>query len=139
MLSQNKKITYNQIINFGEELMKKEQLEQIKKILIDWRNEIIESQKKAVIDMAKEGEEQIFPDPTDRATYEEDRARVLKIKDRELKLLHKIEDTLRRIDSGEYGICKECGTEIPFERLLARPVTDLCIECKTEQEEKEKE
>lgn len=119
--------------------MTKEQLEQIKKILNDWKNQILESQKKAVQEMAKEGEELIFPDPTDRATYEEDRARLLKIKDRELKLLHKIEDTLKRIDSGEYGICKECGSEIPFERLLARPVTDLCIECKTEQEEKEKE
>lgn len=118
--------------------MTKEELEKIKKALINWRDEILESQKKAVIEMAKEGEEQTFPDPTDRATYEEDRARVLKIKDRELKLLHKIEETLKRIEKGDYGICAECGAEIPFERLLARPVTNLCIECKTDQEEKEK-
>lgn len=118
--------------------MKKEELEEIKMALIKWKKEILEAQEKAVKEMAEEGAEVSFPDPADRATYEEDKTIQLRIKDREGKLLSKIDETLKRIEKGEYGICEECGEEIPFERLLARPVTTLCIECKTEQEEKER-
>lgn len=117
--------------------MTQEQIEQIKKALYAWRQEILESQEEAVKAMAKEGEEMAFPDPSDRATYEEDRTFLLRIKDREAKLLLKIDETLKRIDRGEYGLCDECGEAIPFDRLLARPVTTLCIDCKTVQEEKE--
>ncbi|MCS7215050.1 MAG: RNA polymerase-binding protein DksA [Thermodesulfovibrio sp.] len=74
----------------------------------------------------------------DIATQEIDRSFLLRLRDRERKLLKKIEKTLEKIENGTYGICESCGKEIPIERLEARPVTDLCIECKTEQEEVEK-
>lgn len=74
----------------------------------------------------------------DIASQEIDRSFLLRLRDRERKLLKKIEKTLEKINNGIYGICEACGAEIPIERLEARPVTDLCIECKTEQEEKEK-
>ncbi|MCS7163924.1 MAG: RNA polymerase-binding protein DksA [Thermodesulfovibrio sp.] len=74
----------------------------------------------------------------DIASQEIDRSFLLRLRDRERKLLKKIEKTLEKINNGTYGICESCGAEIPIERLEARPVTDLCIECKTEQEEEEK-
>jgi DnaK suppressor protein len=75
-----------------------------------------------------------FPDPTDRASMESNRNSVLRIRDRERKLIFKIQDALRRLGDGNYGICEECGEEIGIERLKARPVTTLCIECKSSQE-----
>ena len=74
----------------------------------------------------------------DIASVEIDRNFLLRLRDRERKLLKKIEKAIEKIDNGTYGICEVCGAEIPIERLEARPVTDLCIECKTEQEETEK-
>lgn len=74
----------------------------------------------------------------DLASQEIDRSFLLRLRDRDRKLLKKIEKTLEKIENGTYGICESCGVEIPIERLEARPVTDLCIECKTEQEEAEK-
>jgi DnaK suppressor protein len=74
----------------------------------------------------------------DIASAEIDRNFLLRLRDRERKLLKKIEKAIEKIDNGTYGICEICGAEIPIERLEARPVTDLCIECKTEQEETEK-
>jgi len=74
----------------------------------------------------------------DIASAEIDRNFLLRLRDRERKLLKKIEKAIEKIDNGTYGICEVCGAEIPIERLEARPVTDLCIECKTEQEEAEK-
>jgi DnaK suppressor protein len=79
-----------------------------------------------------------FPDPNDRATQESDRNFELRIRDRERKLLNKIRDAIARIDGDEFGICEECGEEISEARLRARPVTTLCIDCKMEQERKEK-
>jgi DnaK suppressor protein len=79
-----------------------------------------------------------FPDPTDRATLESDRNFMLRIRDRERRLIGKIREALARIDDDSFGICESCGEEISFERLRARPVTTLCIECKTKQEEQEK-
>lgn len=79
-----------------------------------------------------------FPDPTDRATYEADRNFELRIRDREHKLIKKVRKALDRIKDGTFGICEKCGNEISFERLKARPVTTLCIECKTSQEALEK-
>jgi DnaK suppressor protein len=75
-----------------------------------------------------------FPDPSDRATMESNRNSMLRIRDRERKLIFKIQEALQRLDAGEYGICEECGEEIGIERLKARPVTTLCIECKSSQE-----
>jgi DnaK suppressor protein len=78
-----------------------------------------------------------FPDPTDRATLESERNLTLRIRDRERKLRNKIEDALARIEDGTFGICEVCGDEIGFARLEARPVTTLCINCKSEQEQDE--
>jgi DnaK suppressor protein len=79
-----------------------------------------------------------FPDPTDRASLEADRNFLLRIKDRERKLILKLKEALDRIDDGTFGICESCGRSISEKRLMARPVTTLCIECKTEDEKKER-
>ncbi len=79
-----------------------------------------------------------FPDPTDRASLEENRNFLLRIRDRERKLLLKIQEALRRLDQGEYGICEVCGEKITIARLKARPVTTLCIDCKSNQEVEER-
>ena len=75
-----------------------------------------------------------FPDPTDRASMESNRNSMLRMRDRERKLIFKIQEALQRLSDGEYGICEECGEEIAIERLKARPVTTLCIACKSNQE-----
>ena len=80
---------------------------------------------------------EVFADPADRATAESDRAFTLRIRDRERRLIRKIQSALQRIDDGTYGICEECGEEIGVARLKARPVTRLCINCKAKQEEDE--
>lgn len=79
-----------------------------------------------------------FPDPTDRASLESNRNFLLRIKDRERKLIIKVKEALDRIDHGTFGICESCGRPISEKRLMARPVTTLCIECKTEGELKER-
>jgi DnaK suppressor protein len=80
----------------------------------------------------------IFPDMGDQATAETDRNFMLRLRSREQKLIKKIDDALDRIDNGTFGICDDCGMEINIKRLDARPVTTLCIECKTQQEEEER-
>ena len=80
---------------------------------------------------------EVFADPADRATAESDRAFTLRIRDRERRLIRKIQSALQRIDDGSYGICDECGEDIGVARLKARPVTRLCINCKAKQEEDE--
>jgi DnaK suppressor protein len=79
----------------------------------------------------------ISPDTTDQAQAEMDRNFLLRLKEREQKLIKKIDQAVERIDNGTFGICRGCGNEIPLPRLKARPVTDLCIECKTKQEQDE--
>ncbi len=83
-------------------------------------------------------EEETFPDPTDRASLESNRNLDLRIRDRERKLSQKIKKAMERIENGSFGICEVCGGEISEERLKARPVTTLCIDCKMAQEEEEK-
>ena len=83
-------------------------------------------------------EDENFPDPSDRATMESNRNSVLRIRDRERKLIFKIQEALQRLDDGEFGICEECGAAIGIERLKVRPVTTFCIECKSSQEVQEK-
>jgi DnaK suppressor protein len=80
----------------------------------------------------------VFPDMGDQATAETDRNFMLRLRSREQKLIKKIDDALDRIDNGTFGICDDCGTEINIKRLKARPVTTLCIKCKTQQEEEER-
>jgi DnaK suppressor protein len=86
--------------------------------------------------MVETGDE--IPDPNDRATREEDRNWALRLRDRDRKLIGKIEEALTRIDVGTFGICESCGREIGPARLRARPVTTLCIACKTEAERTER-
>ncbi len=81
--------------------------------------------------------EENFPDPTDRASLESDRNFLLRMRDRERKLLGKIDEAFARIEGGSYGRCEECGGDIGIERLKARPVTTLCIACKSAQEARE--
>ena len=107
--------------------------------------ELLLSQKKALLKEAQStvegmsGEElEAFPDPTDRASAETDRNFLLRIRDRERKLITKIDEALQRIRNKEFGICESCGGEISTKRLKARPVTTFCIDCKTEAEQKEK-
>jgi len=79
-----------------------------------------------------------FPDPTDRASLETDRNFLLRLRDRERKLIEKIKEAIERIDNDTFGICEVCGKNISKERLKARPVTTLCIECKKKQEARER-
>ena len=79
-----------------------------------------------------------FPDPTDRATLESDRNFMLRIRDREHKLIKKVKKALDRIETGTFGICEKCGEDISLKRLKARPVTTQCIDCKTKEEAFEK-
>jgi DnaK suppressor protein len=83
-------------------------------------------------------EDENFPDPADRASMESSRNSILRIRDRERKLIFKIQEALQRLDDGEYGICEECGENIGIDRLKARPVTTLCIQCKSDQEVQER-
>ena len=80
---------------------------------------------------------EMFADPADRATMESDRAFTLRIRDRERKLIKKIQAAMQRMENGIFGVCEECGEEIGTARLKARPVTRLCINCKSKQEEDE--
>jgi len=98
---------------------------------------LIQEAEKTVTGMVQERNGD-FPDPTDRASLESDRNFLLRIKDRERKLITKVKEALERIDNGTYGICESCGKPISEKRLIARPVTTECIECKTEEEQKER-
>jgi DnaK suppressor protein len=107
--------------------MKKEKAEEFRKVLQSQLDELVREAGKTVSEMTDEKTN--FPDPTDRASLESDRNFELRIRDRERKLI---------IDEGAFGICESCEEEISEARLRARPVTTLCIECKTEQERQEK-
>jgi DnaK suppressor protein len=99
-------------------------------------NELLDEAEKTVSDMTT-GKEN-FPDPNDRATLESDRNFELRIRDRERRLLVKIEEAIKRIDDGVFGKCEVCSGPISEKRLMARPVTTLCIDCKTKQEKIER-
>ncbi len=90
------------------------------------------------VDVMTDAKAENFPDPTDRASLESNRNFTLRIRDRERKLIAKIKEALTRIDDGSYGKCEECGENISRERLEARPVTTLCIDCKSLQEARER-
>lgn len=117
--------------------MEKERLEFFRELLNERLKTILEEAEKTVKGMTNDRDS--FPDPTDRANLETDRNFLLRIRDRERKLIGKIKEALARIDDGSFGICEECGADISEERLKARPVTTLCIDCKTKAEEEEKQ
>ena len=116
--------------------MNKEKLDFFRELLKGRLEELIAEAEKTAAGMTNDKD--TFPDPTDRANLETDRNFLLRIRDRERKLILKIKDALARIEDGTFGICEECGDEISEERLKARPVTTLCIVCKTKAEEEEK-
>lgn len=109
----------------------------IKKKLIKQRQELL-TEAEHTLNNKISTEKESFPDPTDQAVAELDNNFVLRLRGREQKLLKKIDEAISRIDGGTYGVCEECGGQISVKRLEARPVTTLCIECKTAQEEAEK-
>ncbi|MFH0781592.1 MAG: RNA polymerase-binding protein DksA [Pseudomonadota bacterium] len=116
--------------------MNKEQLELFRTQLLVKKQEIMTDAGKTLSEMTDQTTN--VPDPNDRATLESGRSFELRIRDRERKLLSKIDEAIARIDDGSYGICEDCGEEIGQKRLEARPVTTLCIDCKTLQETREK-
>ncbi len=116
--------------------MTKEQLRFFENILIMQRKELLGEAEKTVTGMSSKVAN--FPDPSDRASLETDRNFLLRVKDRERKLIIKIDEAIKRIEDGTYGECESCGEDISTERLEARPVTTFCIDCKTEEELLEK-
>jgi DnaK suppressor protein len=121
----------------GEEYMNDAQREHCRKILTAWRNQLREEVGQTVDHMKNEAAN--FPDEVDRASQEEEFALELRTRDRERKLIRKIEKTLSTIDSDDFGYCKNCGSEIGIRRLEARPTADLCVDCKELAEIKEKQ
>lgn len=116
--------------------MKKKDIEYFKVLLSERLEELLSQADSTVSGMTAQKEN--FPDPTDRASLEADRNFMLRIRDREHKLIKKIKKALDRIENGTFGICDTCGEDISIERLKARPVTTQCIDCKTKEEAQEK-
>ena len=116
--------------------MEEKQLQKFKTQLEDMKAKIMDDVEQTLTDMTTQSGN--IPDPNDRATVESDRNFELRIRDRERKLMNKVEEALLRIDEGEYGVCEECGEDISVKRLEARPVAKYCIDCKTKQEQREK-
>jgi DnaK suppressor protein len=125
-----------QAIIEGNLTMDEAKIEYYREILQGRLQELLAEAEKTVSGMTNTHDN--FPDPTDRASLESDRNFMLRIRDRERKLISKINGALERIDSGDFGICETCGDDIGDERLEARPVTTLCIACKKKQEAMEK-
>ena len=117
-------------------MLNKKSLETYRKQLNERLDSLLDEAKQTVSIMSDEG--QNLPDPADRATLESDRNFELRIRDRERKLIGKIKDAIERIDNKTFGICEDCEEEISQKRLKARPVTTLCVSCKTKQETMEK-
>ena len=115
---------------------KQEKMKAYKLMLTQKINELLSEAGRTVSEMTN-GKEN-YPDPNDRASLESDRNFELRIRDRERKLIMKMQEAIKRIDDGVFGICEVCGGPISEKRLIARPVTTLCIECKTKQEKMEK-
>ncbi|MDH5546818.1 MAG: RNA polymerase-binding protein DksA [Gammaproteobacteria bacterium] len=120
----------------GEEYMSDGQVEHFKDILKAWKRELMEEVDRTVHHMQDEAAN--FPDPNDRATQESEFTMELRARDRERKLIKKIEESLKHLESGDYGYCDQCGVEIGIRRLEARPTATLCIDCKTLDEIKER-
>jgi len=120
-----------------EEYMNDKQLNHFRKILNDWKSELSHDIDRTVHTM--QDEVTMFADPNDRASQESDMALELRNRDRERKLIKKIDETLGKINEHEYGYCNGCGIEIGLKRLEARPTATLCIDCKTLDEMRERQ
>jgi len=120
-----------------EEYMNPDQEEHFRNILLAWKKDLMEEVDRTVHHMQDEATN--FPDPNDRATQESEFSLELRTRDRERKLIRKIDEGLTRLDNHEYGFCEGCGVEIGIRRLEARPTATLCIDCKTLDEIREKQ
>lgn len=121
----------------GEKYMNEQQHEHFRSILLNWKSELMEEVDRTVNHMKDEAAN--FPDPADRATQEEEFSLELRTRDRERKLIKKIDKTVDNIDADDYGFCEACGVDIGIKRLEARPTATLCIDCKTLDEIKERQ
>ncbi|MAV68117.1 MAG: RNA polymerase-binding protein DksA [Cellvibrionales bacterium TMED122] len=121
----------------SESYMNNEQIEHFRGILLNWRSELVDEMSRTVSHMKDEAAN--FPDPADRATQEEEFSLELRTRDRERKLIKKIDSTLDRLQNDDYGYCDACGIEIGIQRLEARPTATMCIDCKTLAEIKERQ
>jgi DnaK suppressor protein len=125
------------IVKRGEQYMSKEQTEHFRHILLNWKRDLMEEVDRTVTHMKDEAAN--FPDPNDRATQEEEFSLELRTRDRERKLIRKIDEALKRIEDGTYGYCLETGEEIGIKRLEARPVATLSIEAQERRERRERQ
>lgn len=121
----------------SEEYMNDQQKAHFMKILTSWKKQLVDEVSRTVDHMKDEAAN--FPDPADRATQEEEFSLELRTRDRERKLLKKIDESIASIHDGEYGFCQACGVHIGIKRLEARPTATLCIDCKTVDEIREKQ
>lgn len=121
----------------GEDYMNDTQREHFRNILLAWKRELMEEVDRTVHHMQDEAAN--FPDPNDRATQESEFSMELRARDRERKLIKKIDETIAKLDHDDYGYCETCGVEIGVRRLEARPTAALCIDCKTLDEIREKQ
>jgi DnaK suppressor protein len=121
----------------SEEYMNKDQLAHFRKMLDAWKAELSQDIDSTLHSM--QDEQTVFADPNDRATQESDMALELRNRDRERKLIKKINETIAKIEGGDYGYCDACGIEIGLDRLQARPTASLCIDCKTLEEIRERQ
>lgn len=144
IMSKNEPAVQNDFADFkpyqpgdDEEYMNKEQLEHFRRILLGWKQELMEEVDRTVHHLQEDAEN--YADPSDRATQEEEFSLELRTRDRERKLIRKIDKTIDRIDKDDYGFCDQCGVEIGIRRLEARPTATLCIDCKTLAEIREKQ
>jgi DnaK suppressor protein len=123
--------------NLGEEYMSEQQKEHFRQILSQWKKNLMQEIERTMNYMRDEAAN--FPDPNDRASQEEEFTMELRTRDRERKLIKKIDESIQQIGVGEYGYCEACGVEIGIERLEARPTANKCIDCKTLDEIREKQ
>ena len=121
----------------GEEYMNESQLKHFEAILKNWKAELMKEVDRTVHHMQDDAAN--FPDPNDRATQESEFSLELRTRDRERRLIKKIDEALKEIETGSYGFCESCGIDIGIRRLEARPTATLCIDCKTLDEIREKQ
>ena len=126
---------YTEVV--GEEYMNDVQIKHFETILKNWKNKLMYEVDRTVLHMQDDAAN--FPDPNDRATQESEFSLELRTRDRERRLIKKINEALKEIESGGYGFCESCGIEIGIRRLEARPTATLCIDCKTLDEIREKQ
>ncbi len=120
-----------------EEYMNNKQLQHFRALLVAWKKELMEEVDRTMSHLKDEAAN--FPDPADRASQEEEFSLELRTRDRERKLIKKIDKTLELIENEDYGFCDACGVEIGIRRLEARPTATLCVDCKTIDEIKERQ